>query len=426
MYVCGPTVYNYVHIGNVRPIVVFDVLYRLLKTTYPEVIYARNITDIDDKIIDASNESKQTVEAVTTTYTTAFHHDIAPVGVLPPTIEPRATQHLPQMIEMINRLIEKGNAYKASEHVLFDVSSLSDYGRLSKRSPEDMIAGARVEVAPFKKNPREFVLWKPSNDQQPGWDSPWGRGRPGWHLECSAMAQEYLGNVIDIHGGGQDLVFPHHENEIAQSRCASGRDTFARYWVHNGYVTVKGEKMSKSLNNFFTLRDVLAKWHGETVRYALLSTHYRKPLDWSETALKQAKTSLDKLYRCIWDAGDKSTDVAAPPGDKIIGILSENLNTPAAIAKLHQLAHQGDVEQMRASAALMGLLQHDPQNWFRWRPEAAFGTTLSDEAIAALIRERSQARTAGDYTRADAIKNRLNDAGIRLEDRDGNTRWRRI
>ncbi|MGE3932743.1 MAG: cysteine--tRNA ligase, partial [Rhodospirillaceae bacterium] len=285
MYVCGPTVYSYAHIGNARPVVVFDVLYRLLKRTYPRVTYVRNITDVDDKIIAASKNTGDAIAAITERYTQAFHADMAALGALPPDVEPRATGHIAPMIALIEKLVAGGHAYPADGHVLFNVPSMADYGRLSGRNRDEMIAGARVEVAPYKKDPADFVLWKPSSPDQPGWDSPWGRGRPGWHLECSAMSEAHLGVPFDIHGGGLDLIFPHHENEIAQSRCAHAGGAFVRYWMHNGFLSVSGEKMSKSLGNIITVRELFEQgWKGETIRLALLSAHYRQPLDFSDAA----------------------------------------------------------------------------------------------------------------------------------------------
>ena len=425
MYVCGPTVYNHIHIGNARPIVVFDTLYRLLRETYDEIIYARNITDIDDKIINSAKQNNESVESLTQKYTTQFHHDIAHLNVLEPSIEPRATEHLPQMIEMIERLIHKGFAYEAQNHVLFEVKTMPQYGRLSKRSLKDMIAGARVEVAPYKKNAADFVLWKPSLDDQPGWKSPWGRGRPGWHLECSVMAETHLGNVIDIHGGGQDLIFPHHENEIAQSCCSHDEKLFAKYWIHNGYITVDNEKMSKSLGNFFTLGDVLKQWHGETIRYSLLSTHYHKPLDWSSDTLQQAKQNLDKLYRRILEA-DNISEQEEPEVDKeFIANLSNNLNTPAAITRLHHLAEAKEINKLVAAAHLLGLLYEEPKAWFQYVSDTTY-QIFDAAAIKKLIQEREVAREDKNFAAADEIRKKLDAAGILLEDRDGKTLWRRV
>ncbi len=434
MYVCGPTVYNYIHIGNARPIVVFDVLYRLLRRLYPEVLYARNITDVDDKINAAAKENAEPISALAERYTQTFHEDVAALNTLPPTMEPRATAHIDTMIRMIEALLKSGHAYAAEDHVLFAVSSMAEYGKLSGRNREDMIAGARVEVAPYKRDPADFVLWKPSTDDLPGWPSPWGRGRPGWHLECSSMIETHLGDTIDIHGGGQDLIFPHHENEIAQSTCAHGGKTFVRFWVHNGYVTVSGDKMSKSLGNFFTLRELLQQFPGEAIRYALLSGHYRKPLDWSLELIHQAKTSLDRLYQALEvNTGEVEPDENAVP-EELRTALEDDLNTPSALSHLHEIAHrlntsQDDAECMKlkkallSSGELMGLLRQDPQAWLRWAPPSQ--DNLEDEAIETLIRERNEARRARDFKRADEIRDRLSQQNVQLEDTPAGTRWRR-
>ncbi len=434
MYVCGPTVYDFAHIGNARPVVVFDVLYRLLRHLYPEVRYVRNITDVDDKIIEAARRSGEDIDELTRRTTEAFHADMAALGALPPDVEPRATRTIPQMIAMIERLIAAGHAYVAEGHVLFDVASWPEYGRLSGHSRDELVAGARVEVAPYKRDPADFVLWKPSTPDQPGWDSPWGRGRPGWHIECSAMSEAYLGETFDIHGGGQDLIFPHHENEIAQSVCAHGGRPFVRYWVHNGYVTVNGEKMSKSLGNFFTVRQLLDEGHpGEAIRLALLSTHYRQPLDFTVDGLKRARDKLDQFYRAL----EKVRDVApADPGTvspEVEAALSDDLNTPLAIymhldrmaATLNRVADGGTVEEkaaakadLLASAGLLGLLGEDPEVWFRGAGP--------DAEIEDLIQRRAEARRTRDFAEADRIRDELAARGIVLEDRpDGTTEWRR-
>jgi len=435
MYVCGPTVYNYVHIGNARPAVVFDVLYRLLQRQYPNVVYARNITDIDDKIMNAALEQNTSIEDITQRYTEAYHQDMHELGVLEPTIEPFATGHIEPMIQMIQDLIDHDHAYEAQGNVLFNVPSMPDYGQLSGRKLDEMQAGARVEVADYKKDASDFILWKPSDEDQPGWDSPWGRGRPGWHLECSAMINAHLGKVIDIHGGGQDLIFPHHENEIAQGRCAHDTEGYVNYWMHNGYLTIDGEKMSKSLGNFFTIHDVLAHAPGEAMRYALLSAQYRQPLDWSEKTLQQARASIDRLYNALRQVADiqPDPDYAEPTAD-IITALEDDLNTPIALAALHELATQlnkADNKEMKArtkaqmlaGGKIMGLLQQEPEVWFRWKP--ADEQSLSDEAIDVLIAERKSAREAKDFQRADEIRDELIGAGIELEDGADGTRWRR-
>ncbi|MGF1547610.1 MAG: cysteine--tRNA ligase [Thiotrichales bacterium] len=433
MYVCGPTVYNFVHIGNARPIVVFDVLFRVLRSLYPAVVYARNITDVDDKINQAAAANGETIRALTDRYIVAFHEDIAQLNTLPPTIEPRATDHISGMIRMVETLIAHGHAYVAEAHVLFAVASMSDYGKLSHRQLEDMIAGARVEIAPYKRHPADFVLWKPSTPDLPGWQSPWGLGRPGWHLECSTMIETHLGRTIDIHGGGQDLIFPHHENEIAQSQCAHDGALFVRYWVHNGYITVSGEKMSKSLGNFFTLREILAEAPGEAVRFALLAGHYRSPLDWSPESIRQARASLDTLYNALRAVADIVADPVAVD-TALLDALKDDLNTPLAIAQLHELARQLNkaetvAERQRlkglllAGGALLGVLQQTPEAWFRWQPAASAG--ISDGEIEALIEARQAARAARDFKRADALREQLLQAGVVLEDGTGGTRWKR-
>ena len=433
MYVCGPTVYDLAHIGNARPIVVFDVLYRVLKRLYPQVTYVRNITDIDDKINEASRKSGEPIESITARTTKAFHEDIAALGALPPDVEPRATAHVPQMIALIEALIEAGHAYEAEGHVLFHVPSAPRYGALSGRNRDELIAGARVEVAPYKRDPADFVLWKPSDETLPGWDSAWGRGRPGWHIECSAMSRAYLGETLDIHGGGMDLIFPHHENEIAQSECACPGAPFARHWVHNGVLTVAGEKMSKSLGNFVTIRDALAETPGEVIRLVLLSTHYRHPLDWSTDGLAQARANLDRLYTALRNAGveDGAADDSVDP--EVEAALYDDLNTPKALAVLHRLA--GDLNRagdeaakaragaaLRGSGALLGLLQADPEMWFRGAGQEG---GMNDAEIQALIAARAAARSQRDFAEADRIRAAMAAQGIALEDTAEGTLWRR-
>ena len=433
MYVCGPTVYDRAHIGNARPVIVFDVLYRLLQSLYPSVTYVRNITDVDDKINARSKESGEPIGEITRRTTELFHQDIAALNALPPTIEPRATAHIAQMIALIERLIARGHAYEAEGHVLFAVPSMADYGQLSRRTQDEMIAGARVEVAPYKRHPADFVLWKPSTPDLPGWDSPWGRGRPGWHIACSAMSGQYLGETFDIHGGGQDLVFPHHENEIAQSSCATGKP-FARTWLHNGYLMVEGEKMSKSLGNFVTVHDLLGQAPGEAIRLAMLSTHYHQPIDWTAEGLARAKAGLDRLYTALRGVADLPESPAAVPIE-VMAALEDDLNTPLAIAHLHELA--GALNKaatpsdrarakgaLLASGALLGLLRQDPEAWFKWRPEGA-GDGLDDAAIEALIAARAAARKGRDFAEADRIRKQLADAGIVLEDSAQGTTWKR-
>ena len=433
MYVCGPTVYDLAHIGNARPIVVFDVLYRVLKRLYPSVTYVRNITDIDDKINEASRKSGEPIESITARTTKAFHEDIAALGALPPDVEPRATAHVPQMIALIEALIAAGHAYEAEGHVLFHVPSAPRYGALSGRNRDEMIAGARVEVAPYKRDPADFVLWKPSDETLPGWESAWGRGRPGWHIECSAMSRAYLGETLDIHGGGMDLIFPHHENEIAQSECACPGAPFARHWVHNGVLTVEGEKMSKSLGNFVTIRDALAETPGEVIRLVLLSTHYRHPLDWTADGIEKARLSTDKFYNALRKAGveDGAADDNVDP--EVEAALCDDLNTPKALAVLHRLA--GDLNRagdevakaracaaLRGSGALLGLLQADPEAWFRGAGQEG---GMSDAEIQALIAARAAARAQRDFAEADRIRAAMAAEGIALEDTAEGTLWRR-
>lgn len=434
MYVCGPTVYDLAHIGNARPVVIFDVLYRLLKALYPHVTYVRNITDVDDKIINAARERGIEIDRLTADTARAFHQDMAALGALPPDVEPRATQHIGQMIAMIGTLIDGGHAYAADGHVLFHVPSMPEYGRLANRDRREMIAGARVEVAPYKKDPSDFVLWKPSTPEQPGWDSPWGRGRPGWHIECSAMSATHLGESFDIHGGGLDLIFPHHENEIAQSTCAHGRP-FVRYWMHNGYLTVNGEKMSKSLGNFFTVRDLLAKAPGEAIRFYMLGTHYRQPLDWTLDGLAESKRGLDRLYGALRGACDVRAEAAEAP-DGVRAALEDDLNTPLAIAALHETATAlnkavPNEERARlkgalaAGGALLGLLAQDTEAWFKWTPEGAAAGGLSEDEIAGLIAARTEARKGRNFAEADRIRDQLAAAGVVLEDKADGTIWRR-
>jgi cysteinyl-tRNA synthetase len=431
MYVCGPTVYDYAHIGNARPVIVFDVLYRLLRHAYgaEHVRYVRNITDIDDRIIAAARENGEDIRTLTERTTRIFHEDVAALGALPPDIEPRATEYVREMVAMTEKLIASGHAYAAEGHVLFAIASMSDYGRLSRRSRDEMIAGARVEVAPYKRDPADFVLWKPSTAEQPGWESPWGRGRPGWHLECSAMSERHLGETFDIHGGGIDLIFPHHENEIAQSVCAHHGKPFVRYWLHNAFVTVEGAKMAKSLGNFRTIRDVLAEAPGEAARYAMLMSHYRDPLDWTSDRLAEAKRALDRFYLALRSVEDLPPASAAALPLPFATALEDDLNTPLALAALHDVltalnksADMGERSRLKgellASGALLGLLQQDPELWLKGLDES--------ERIDDLIKKRSEARRAKNFTEADKIRFQLATEGIVLEDKpDGTTEWRR-
>ncbi len=433
MYVCGPTVYDFAHIGNARPVVAFDVLYRVLKHHYEHVTYARNITDVDDKIINAAKESGEPIDSITERTERAFHEDMAALGALEPDIEPRATGHIAEMIVMIETLIAGGNAYEADGHVLFNVPSMAEYGRLSNLNRDELIAGARVDVAPYKRDPADFVLWKPSPEDIPGWDSPWGRGRPGWHIECSAMGEAHLGVTFDIHGGGQDFIFPHHENELAQSMCAHGGAALARYWVHNGYVTVGGEKMSKSLGNFFTVRELLEEgWPGEVIRLVLLSAHYRQPLDFTRDKLTEAKAQLDRLYGALrTEEGDGAAVPLGRTDDTVLTALDNDLNTPDALHFVHHLANQvhhatdpSERSQLRRalkeSAAFLGLLQQDPEQWFK-------GEQAADDVaeIEGLIEARAAAREARDFAEADRIRDALAAKGIALEDGPQGTTWKR-
>ena len=433
MYVCGPTVYNYAHIGNARPAVVFDVLYRLLRRRFRHVVYARNFTDVDDKINEAARDAKVPISALTARYIDAYRADMVALGVVAPDLEPRVTEHIPDIISMIERLVTRAHAYIAEDHVLFHVPSYPDYGRLARRSLDEMIAGARVEVAPFKRHPADFVLWKPSPPDLPGWPSPWGRGRPGWHIECSAMIERHLGLSIDIHGGGQDLIFPHHENEIAQGTCAHDGQPYCRFWVHNGFVTVEGRKMSKSLGNVLLVRDLLKQAPAEAIRFALLGTHYRKPLDWSDEGLLQAHRGLDRLYGVLNELAD--VPVAEAADDWLLALeaaLDDDLNLPAAIAELYRMAKAARratslAERAVAKAALLeagavlGLLRQSPGSWF--------STTMNEPedmaAIEQLVAARQSARAARDYAAADRIRSELAARGVTVEDRSNGPIWRR-
>ena len=411
MYVCGPTVYGRAHIGNARPAVVFDLLRRVIEHEYPdaEVVYARNVTDVDDKIIASAEAEGVDVSVITERYERFYLEDMGALGVNPPTIAPHATQEIGPMIAMIERLIETGNAYEAEGHVLFNVPSDPDYGALSRRDREAMLAGARVEVAPYKRDPADFVLWKPSAEGVVGWDSPWGKGRPGWHIECSAMIRAHLGETIDIHGGGLDLIFPHHENEIAQSRCAHGGAPLARYWVHNGFVDMGSEKMSKSLGNIVTPAELLAQDpRGEIFRFALLSAHYRQPLAWTDELVAQSKATLDRLYRAAGDVRPGEVDAG------VIDALNDDLNTPLAISRLSAI---DDPAVLKASAQLLGFLQSSVDEWFQGGGDAG--------DIEARIAERAEAKKNRDFATADRIRDELKAEGIVLEDNAGGTTWRK-
>lgn len=432
LYVCGPTVYNLAHIGNARPVVVFDMLYRVLRALYPQVIYARNITDIDDKIIAAARERKEGIEAVTQEFTEKYREDMAQLNTLPPDLEPRATDNIDPMQSLITQLIERGHAYAADGHVLFDVTSMSSYGALSGRNLDDMLAGARVEVASYKRSPGDFVLWKPSSQDEPGWQSPWGWGRPGWHLECSAMIRAHLGDAIDIHGGGRDLIFPHHENERAQSCCGYGGD-FVRYWLHNAYVDMDGEKMSKSLGNVRTVRELLGLYSGEVLRFALLSTHYRSPLNFSGELLDNAKTALNSFYQALRNSADIEAEHIRPEDTAAFTALLDDLNTPKAIAALHsscKALNKADAKmaatfkgELLAMGRMMGLLGNDPEQWFT---DSASSSGPTAEDIEHRLAARLEARARKDFAAADAVRDELQAQGIELEDGPEGTTWRRL
>lgn len=432
MYLCGPTVYNYAHIGNARPAVVFDLLARVLRRRY-KLKFARNFTDVDDKINAASIETGKPINEITEKFIQIYNEDMGALGVLPPDVEPRATEHIAEMVEMIAALVEKGFAYESGGHVLFDVEAYKDYGALSNRSLREMIAGARVEVADYKRNAHDFVLWKPSTPELPGWDSPWGIGRPGWHIECSAMAAKHLGETIDIHAGGQDLIFPHHENELAQSCCAHDGNDFARYWVHNGFLSIDHEKMSKSIGNVLLVHNLVETAPGEVIRMALLSAHYRQPLDWSDDTVESARRMLDRLYGAVRGVEvSEAARAAAQPLDSVVASLEDDLNTPKAMAEFFALAKRLNKEtdeneqhklaaEMFATGDLLGLLQSDPEAWFAGHVEGE----LSAEDIEEMIERRNAARTAKDFATADAIRDEFAAAGIQIEDGPDGTTWRR-
>ncbi|HSS06311.1 MAG TPA: cysteine--tRNA ligase [Rhodanobacteraceae bacterium] len=443
MYVCGPTVYNYVHIGNARPYVVFGLLAKVLRRLYPRVVYARNITDVDDKINAAAKAGGVPIDRITDRFAAAFFDDMAALGVDAPDVNPHATQHIAEIVRMCERLIGSGHAYAAEGHVLFDVASYADYGKLSGRSTDEMIAGARVEVAPYKKSPADFVLWKPSTPDLPGWDSPWGRGRPGWHIECSAMAEAHLGETIDIHAGGNDLMFPHHENEIAQSTCAHGGRLFARYWLHNGMLTFNGRKMSKSIGNVMLLHELLQKHPPELLRYLLIKAHYRQPLDWSDSTIAQARATLDGWYGALRDLADVEIDTSAiqTPAE-IEAALLDDLNTPQALAAISELAastrRAATMEQKKAAKSalldaggMLGLLRQDPETWFKQGLGFAQGTSSSatnaapdPKEIDDLVEQRNAARKAKNFAEADRIRDLLASKGIAIEDGAQGTRWK--
>lgn len=417
MYVCGPTVYDYAHIGNARPVVIFDMLYRVLRQLFgaQHVRYARNFTDIDDKIMARAEESGRDIKDITDAFTAIYEDDMARLNTLSPDITPKATDHLAEMISMISRLIDKGHAYEAEGHVLFDVPSMPDYGALSRHSRDELVAGARVEIAPYKRDAADFVLWKPSSDNQVGWDSPWGRGRPGWHLECSAMIEKHLGDTIDIHAGGQDLIFPHHENEIAQSQCTHAKP-FVKYWMHNGYLTVDGEKMSKSLGNFHTVNDLLKDHAGEALRLSLLTAHYRQPIDFSLETIREQKRRLDRWYRLTEGVSASETVPQA-----VLDALLDDLNTPKALSELDTLAAKETAADLKAGAQFMGLLESDFDAWFK---ETGASAGVDAIEVEALIEARIAARAEKNYAESDRIRDQLAAMGVVLEDGAGGTRWR--
>jgi len=435
VYTCGPTVYNYAHIGNARPPLVSDILVKLLKYLYSNVLYVSNITDIDDKIIAVSIDQKIPIKELTSKYEKIYNENLKDLGIQKPDFQPRATEHIEEMIDQINELITNGHAYEKERHVLFNVNTFPKYGTLSGRDKDQQIAGNRVEVASYKNDPSDFILWKPSDENQPGWDSPWGFGRPGWHLECSAMSQKTLGVPFDIHSGGQDLIFPHHENELAQSCGANGRiedsSSYARYWVHNGMIRFDGDKMSKSLGNILYINDLLKEYDGEVLRYVLLSTHYRQPLNWSEKSLKQAKTSLDRLYRILKDNKNVLTE-DVEPAKEIINALCDDINTPEAFGQLNILFNQlqnaqddrkGDlISQIHSSANLLGILKKDPDAWLGYKNQTK---DFDVATIEKLINERNAFRNEKNYQRSDQIRDELKSLGVEIEDTPDGTIWRK-
>ena len=424
MYVCGPTVYESPHIGNARPLVVFDILFKVLKCKYGKdsITYVRNITDIDDKIITSSTENKISVSELTGKITSIFHEDCKYLNCESPTHEPRATDNISLMIDMINKLIKNDFAYEKNNHVYFEVKKFDDYGKLSNKNLDELVAGARVEISKNKKNPEDFVLWKPSSNDEPYWDSPWGKGRPGWHLECSVMSKRFLGDVFDIHGGGRDLIFPHHENEIAQSRCANKKNNFANYWVHNGFITISNEKMSKSLGNILKISDFKKKVNGQVLRLALISSHYKQPLDWNDKLLNECEKTLNKWYESYIDI-DKSALIP----DEYLSPLYDDLNTPGYIANLHKLfeisqkGSQKDKEMFMSACNFVGLLNENQKEWKKFKKEKL---DITDEEIKLKILERNNARKNKDFKKADKIRDELEDKGVLIEDKDDKTHWK--
>lgn len=432
MYVCGPTVYSYAHIGNARPAVVFDTLFRVLKNRYSNVVYARNITDVEDKINKAAREQNVAISVITDKFANIYRQDMAALNVQRPSVEPKATDHIAEMISMIEKLVANGNAYAAEGHVLFHVPSFADYGQLSKRDMNEMVAGARVEVAPYKKDAADFVLWKPSDDDTPGWDSPWGRGRPGWHIECSAMIEAHLGESIDIHGGGHDLQFPHHENELAQSSCAHNGKQYVKYWMHNGFLNVEGDKMSKSVGNVLLVHDLIEQTPGEAIRLALITGHYRAPLDWTAAGLLEAKKKLDRLYGALEGLENIEAAANTPAPEAFVDALEDDLNTAKAIAELFGLAKAANTAtddsekavikaQLLAAGELIGLLQQSPSAWFNAAKDNA---DIDADKVDALIEARKAARQNKDFAEADRIRDELDAMGVELLDSREGTSWK--
>ena len=435
IYACGPTVYNFAHIGNARMAVVFDTFVRVLRHTFPKVTYVSNITDIDDKIIAAAREQNLPINEITTKYTQIYNSDMKTLGVNEPDHQPKATEFIDEMIELIETLIDKGHAYEKDGHVLFHVLSYEQYGSLSKRNRDEQIAGSRVEIAPYKKDAADFVLWKPSTNDQPGWDSPWGFGRPGWHTECSAMSEKTLGLPFDIHGGGRDLVFPHHENEIAQSCCASASiddpTSYAKYWMHNGFVTVDGEKMSKSLNNITLVKELTDKYQGEVLRLALISSHYRQGLDWNEKIIHQAEKLLNKLYKILHEGKDLLTDNSNKVDEEMLDAMSDDLNTPKAISILNSLVKEypkledsqkaGCINKIKTSGQLLGILHQDPETWF-----SKDTSHMDIDLIEGLMKQRDEAKALKNYSEADSITQKLTGMGVEILDSKDGSKWKPV
>jgi cysteinyl-tRNA synthetase len=422
MYVCGPTVYDDPHIGNARPVVVFDILFKILKNKYPNVTYVRNITDVDDKIIKSSKENNISISELTKKITQSFNEDCIYLNCEQPNHEPKATEHISEMIEMISELIKKGFAYENNKHVYFEVKKFKDYGQLSNKKLDELVAGSRIEVSDNKKNPEDFVLWKPSETDEPSWDSPWGKGRPGWHLECSAMSKKYLGNEFDVHGGGVDLLFPHHENEIAQSRCANDSKTFANYWLHNAFITMSNEKMAKSQGNILKIKDFRNNKSGQVLRMALMSAHYRQPLDWNDKLLEECENTISKWYNVYLNIKTK-----LKISDEILKPLLDDLNTPGYIANLHKLyekaAKGSDEDKILFISAcnFIGLLNETKEDWLKFKKNKV---SISENEILIKINQRNEARVNKNYKEADKIRDELLDKGVLIEDKDGKTTWK--